>query len=1031
MPGSRHRHLPQIAFLWSCLLALGLVIYKAWVSDDAYITFRTIDNFVNGYGLRWNVTERVQVFTHPLWMFLHIPFYFVYRNIFLISIALSVTCCAAAAFTVMKTFPRGHWAATVLFFLPIALSKSLVEFSTSGLENPLTFLIFALFGWTLLHRTKRFWFWISFLTALSMVNRLDTVLVYIPALAWVVWEALKPGPGESFRSVLSFGRIFKGPVHWGQILLGSIPIVVWEAFSLLYFGFPFPNTKYAKLNTGISSGDYLQQGWIYLLDLWLTDAPSMLLMVAGFIGLVLCVRSSWSHSKDGAGEKNNGGEANRETETHLDRRQLSRLIAIALGLCMYCLYVLSVGGDFMSGRFWTLPIFGCVWLLFATFPKPEAKPAVAAALLGFLVVLKVYSGHSGLQWRPDQKDIDFARTSGIADERRYYVADFALFRPGSWAVRLEANRTEWVGQRLERLRRHGAHKPQALNSIGLFGYYGWPELQLMDKLGLSEPLLARLPIMHPNKWRIGHFARRIPEGYFQAVMTGDTSAMQPDLAAYYKKLRLVTRGSLFDGERLDAIFGFATGRFDHHIETYLEKTRFDGHANVLVVTHLGGHKPVGSEPEIDEPASCDLWAAGHSEPLATLNVPSRGFIKIADTDLPIPPNASGLALRVSCDTETVDARWFTVARAVPKALPGLTSSPVDNTLALDVQPEEVGRSLLFTYLNNAGAPPGIVNLGSEETRLRWTFRDPAGQEVWTGESAVPSGGHAFPATNLDPRQQVSLLVESDGQPIAASVLTVDPVRKSWGGNPAGAYVKDAEGLAVPGSSHLLFPFVSNSREYLSLLVLHNAGDQDVDVTLTARRTGGPSSTVPARIPAGGFLRDSAANLFTSLGQDNGYSVEVTADSQVLWGSWSTLDLDTPFPYSMAQGAGIRLDLGPDENPHLGAKIQFGYLPRTDTQAVGVVINTGTAPARVAISLFNRRGELVNLGGRPNTGEFPPMEPITIHADHLAPHTEEELRMVVESPDAALAGVTGYLKYGHSPVLSTAISVPSDVVLPLL
>jgi hypothetical protein len=51
------------------LVAAGL---RAWVSDDAYLTFRTIENFLNGYGLRWNALERVQTYTHPLWMLLMI-----------------------------------------------------------------------------------------------------------------------------------------------------------------------------------------------------------------------------------------------------------------------------------------------------------------------------------------------------------------------------------------------------------------------------------------------------------------------------------------------------------------------------------------------------------------------------------------------------------------------------------------------------------------------------------------------------------------------------------------------------------------------------------------------------------------------------------------------------------------------------------------------------------------------------------------------------------------------------------------------
>jgi len=47
-----------------------VMVKNAWLSDDAYITLRTVYNFIHGYGLTWNVGERVQTYTHPLWMFL-------------------------------------------------------------------------------------------------------------------------------------------------------------------------------------------------------------------------------------------------------------------------------------------------------------------------------------------------------------------------------------------------------------------------------------------------------------------------------------------------------------------------------------------------------------------------------------------------------------------------------------------------------------------------------------------------------------------------------------------------------------------------------------------------------------------------------------------------------------------------------------------------------------------------------------------------------------------------------------------------
>jgi arabinofuranosyltransferase len=35
-----------------------------FISDAACITLRTVENFLDGYGLRWNVAERVQSYTY-------------------------------------------------------------------------------------------------------------------------------------------------------------------------------------------------------------------------------------------------------------------------------------------------------------------------------------------------------------------------------------------------------------------------------------------------------------------------------------------------------------------------------------------------------------------------------------------------------------------------------------------------------------------------------------------------------------------------------------------------------------------------------------------------------------------------------------------------------------------------------------------------------------------------------------------------------------------------------------------------------
>jgi arabinofuranosyltransferase len=77
-----------------------ILLGNAWTNDDAYITFRTIDNFINGYGLRWNVDERVQAYTNPLWMFVLSGFYFFTKEIYFTSLSVSIFLSIVAVYLV-------------------------------------------------------------------------------------------------------------------------------------------------------------------------------------------------------------------------------------------------------------------------------------------------------------------------------------------------------------------------------------------------------------------------------------------------------------------------------------------------------------------------------------------------------------------------------------------------------------------------------------------------------------------------------------------------------------------------------------------------------------------------------------------------------------------------------------------------------------------------------------------------------------------------------------------------------------------
>ena len=134
---------------WPAIAGLAfllLVISRAWMSDDAFLTLRTLDNFVNGYGLRWNITERVQAFTHPLWALLLLGPYAVTREPYFTTLAMSVALTALSAIWIGLRFTTDAISGALALAV-LTCSTFFVDYSTSGLENPLSHLIIIWFSW--------------------------------------------------------------------------------------------------------------------------------------------------------------------------------------------------------------------------------------------------------------------------------------------------------------------------------------------------------------------------------------------------------------------------------------------------------------------------------------------------------------------------------------------------------------------------------------------------------------------------------------------------------------------------------------------------------------------------------------------------------------------------------------------------------------------------------------------------------------------------------------------------------------------
>ncbi len=498
-----------------------IVVRRAWLADDAFISLRTVDNFVNGYGLTWNPDERVQAYTHPLWLFLLSAAYFVTREPYFttlgVSLAVSLASVLVFCFWVAKS-----WQGAALGLLILALSHAFTDYSTSGLENPLSHLLVLLFlaiyfRWG---PSPRKLFGLSLVASLAAVNRFDTFLLYLPPLAFAMVELFALPTGPRLRPIKVVAAL----------AAGLIPLLLWLLFSLLYYGFPFPNTAYAKLNSALAPAELIQQGLLYLVNALEVDPLTVAAIV---IGMAIAVLSrSWAR------------------------------IMVAVGIGLYVFYVIRIGGDFMSGRMLTVPLVAAVAVL-AQVDLARLRPVSLAMLFGVVLLLGLGApfptpiNDAVALMTEAQRDYFLVDVRGIANERLVYQEATGLLSAMAhntlpnhpWAQHGKALRAAGQILTVER-------------AVGMTGYYAGPTVHIVDSLALADPLLARLPPKREVNWRIGHFDRAIPAGYKETLQEGKNVLADPDLALYYDKLSLLTHGPLFDGERLREIWAMNTGRYD-------------------------------------------------------------------------------------------------------------------------------------------------------------------------------------------------------------------------------------------------------------------------------------------------------------------------------------------------------------------------------------------------------------------------------------------------------------------------------------
>lgn len=506
------------------------LLRTAWVCDDSYITFRTADNIVHGFGPVWNTTERVQGFTHPLWLAVFTGAYAITSEAYYTAISLGVLLSLGAMLFLSRRIARTPWS-LVLASVVLVSSKAWVDFSTSGLENPLSHVLVLVFLWCWWNdqtdhvRLRR----LALVASLVMLTRIDLGLLVGPALAVEVWRV---GPAAA----------------WRPLAIGFAPFAAWELFSVFYYASLVPNTAYAKLNVSMSEGEALAKGLAYFKRTAIADPatlPAMLIAVAATV---------WTRWR--------------------------RDWPLVAGLIISLAYVLWIGGDFMAGRFFTVPLIWCAALLAVTVSWSARVSAILTttvlvigltapwepALLSGIGYARVDNRLRGRLERAPRDGGLLITINEITDVRRYYYEGTGLLKG-----RLGDRRPDDPGVDDGVALRASGRQVVLRDGIGFTGYFAGPQPHIVDVFALTDPLLARLPAIPGS--RIGHFRRDIPAGYLESLEQNTVRIDDPDLADYYTTLRFAVSGPLFDARRAVTAVGLATGRYNASLRRYVSQGR--------------------------------------------------------------------------------------------------------------------------------------------------------------------------------------------------------------------------------------------------------------------------------------------------------------------------------------------------------------------------------------------------------------------------------------------------------------------------
>ncbi len=445
--------------IYALLIAFSfLLIYLCnqvkFIQDDSYISFRFVKNFVEGKGLVFNPGERVEGYTNLLWVLILSIFYTLKFNIESISQYLSMGFGILVLFQTYKISSlvdlkadskKGKNSVTptnafMFNFIPVALIVLTGAFNfwaISGMETCM-FMAYVLAGIFYYIKNKNSEtpnYLFSFFIFLASLTRPEGLYFFGLIVIHKIVLSIKDNKGGFTKDIFSKKNLITYAVY-------VIPTGLFILWRLSYYGYPFPNTYYAK--TAFDSA-HLQAGWTYFKNFF---EAYMLYGVVFALPLILL----------------------RKKENFFE---ISLMYFISVS---YCVYIIFIGGDVLKQFRFFLPILPLIYILFGKFVEEiayrikgkSASGSLSTGLaLGMFVSLLI-----GIFNYNSQKDIikkDVETENGLVEKMKIAGA--------------------WFNKKQTQL---GRPLILAATTIGAVSYFS--DVVVIDMLGLTDETIAHKPL---------------------------------------------------------------------------------------------------------------------------------------------------------------------------------------------------------------------------------------------------------------------------------------------------------------------------------------------------------------------------------------------------------------------------------------------------------------------------------------------------------------------------------------------------------